>query len=104
MKLIKNVIVPVAAILLLAYLGQYIYIVDGHIDWLRLCLVFGIPFGIPYMLWVIPIGGNPSTSVVLLALNIIVGSFFGCLIAVIALVRATVYTLCWIVHPSRRIG
>ena len=45
MKLIKNVIVPVAAILLLAYLGQYIYIVDGHVDWLRLCLVFGIPFG-----------------------------------------------------------
>ena len=36
MKLIKNVIVPVAAILLLVYLGQYIYMVDGHIDWLRL--------------------------------------------------------------------
>ena len=103
MKLMKNVIVPVAAILLLAYLGKYIYIVDGHIDWLRLCLVFGIPFGIPYMLWVIPIGGNPATSVVLLALNVIVGALFGCLIAVIALVRATVYTLSWIVHSARRI-
>lgn len=104
MKLNKNVIVPVAAILLLAYLGQYIYIVDGHVDWLRLCLVFGIPFGIPYMLWVIPIGGNPSTSVVLLALNIIVGAVFGCLIAAFALLRATVYTFIWIAHLDSRIG
>ena len=104
MKLIKNVIVPVAAILLLAYLGQYIYIVDGHIDWLRLCLVFGIPFGIPYMLLVIPIGGNPATSVVLLALNIIVGAVFGCLIVAFALLRAIVYTFTWIAHLDSRIG
>lgn len=97
MKLMKNVIIPVAAILLLAYLGQYIYMVDGHIDWLRLCLAFGLPFGIPYMLWVIPIGGNPSTSVVLLVLNIIVGAVFGCLIAVFALLRAVVCTFSWIV-------
>ena len=103
MKLMKNVFIPVAAILLLAYLGQYIYMVDGHIDCLRLCLVFGIPFGIPYMLWVIPIGSNPSTSVVLLVLNIILGAVFGCLIAAIALVRATVYTLNWIMPPGRRI-
>ncbi len=104
MKLIKNVIVPVMAILLLAYVGQYIYIVDGHIDWLRLCLMFGIPFGIPYMLRVIPIGGNPSTSVVLLALNIIVGAVFGCLIAAFALLRATVYTFIWIAHLDSRMG
>ncbi len=104
MKLLKNVIVPVAAILLLAYFGKYIYMVDGHIDWLRLCLVFGLPFGIPYMLWVIPIGGNPSTSVVLLVLNIIVGAVFGCLIAAIALVRAMIYTFIWILHFDRMIG
>lgn len=104
MKLIKNVIVPVTVVLLLAYLGQYIYIVDGHIDWLRLCLVFGIPFGIPYMLLVIPISGNPATSVVLLALNITVGAVFGCLIAAFALLRAGVYTFLWIAHRNSRIG
>lgn len=101
MKLMKNVIIPVAAILLLAYLGQYIYMVDGHIDWLRLCLAFGLPFGIPYMLWVIPIGGNPSTSVVLLILNIIVGAVFGCMIAGFALLRAVVCTFSLIVCHGR---
>ena len=100
MKLIKTSILPAAAILLLACLGKYIYMVDGHIDWLRFCLVFGIPFGIPYMLFVIPIGGNPATSAVILALNMIAGAAFGCLIAVFAFVRATGFVLWWIVNPS----
>lgn len=97
MKLIKNTIVPVVMILLLAYLGHYIYVVDGQIDWLRLCLVFGIPFGIPYMLWVIPIGGNPAASAAILALNIVIGALFGCVIAVFALIRAVFYFAWWII-------
>lgn len=101
MKLIQNVIIPVAAVLALAYLGRYIYMVDGHIDWFRLCLVFGLPFGIPYMLWVVPIGGNPATSVVVLVLNVIVGASIGFLIAVFALLRSAVYMTRWIVNPGR---
>lgn len=88
-------------IMALAYLGQCIYMVDGHIDWFRLCLVFGLPFGIPYMLWVVPIGGNPATSVVVLVLNVIVGASIGSLIAVFALLRAAVYMTRWIVNPGR---
>ena len=102
MKLIKISILPVVGILLLAYLGKYIYIVDGQIDWLRFCLVFGIPFGIPYMLLVIPIGGNPTNSVVIMALNVIVGAIFGCLIAAFALVRAIVFFCWWVLHPIKR--
>ena len=60
MRLIKNSIIPIAAILLIVLLGQYIYIVDGQIDWFRFCMVLGVPFGIPYMLFVIPIGGSIS--------------------------------------------
>ena len=100
MKLIKISILPVVGILLLAYLGKYIYIVDGQIDWLRFCLVFGIPFGIPYMLLVIPIGGNPTNSVVIMALNVIVGAVFGCLIAAFALMRAIVFFRWWVLHPN----
>ena len=96
MKLIRNTIVPVIMILLLAYLGHYIYIVNGQIDWLRFCLVFGIPFGVPYMLWVIPIGGSPATSVAILALNVVVGAMFGCVIAAFALIRAVGYFVWWI--------
>lgn len=102
MKLVKNTIIPLLAIALLAYLGQYIYMVDGEIDWLRFCLVFGIPFGIPYMLWVIPIGGNPATSVAILALNVIIGAVFGCFIAAFAFVRAWVYLLRWGIGKLKR--
>lgn len=95
MKLIRNTVIPVVSILLLAYLGHYIYMVNGQIDWLRFCLVFGIPFGVPYMLWVIPIGGSPAASVAILALNVLIGALFGCVIAAFALVRAVVYFLWW---------
>ena len=95
MKLIKNAIIPIAAIMILAYLGHYIYMVDGQIDWLRFCLVFGIPFGVPYMLWVIPVGGNPAASVAILALNVVIGALFGCVVAVFALIRAVVILFWW---------
>ena len=63
MKLLTKSILPIAAILLIALLGQYIYIVNGQIDLFRLCLVFGVPFGIPYMLFVLPIGGSISRGI-----------------------------------------
>lgn len=103
MKLIKVSILPVVGILLLACLGKYIYIVDGRLDWLRLCLVFGIPFGVPYMLFIFPIGGNPATNAVILALNVIIGAVFGCVVAAVALIRAVVFFLWWLVNPSRRL-
>jgi len=96
-KLFKNSILPLAAIMVLAYLGKYIYMVDGQLDLFRLCLVFGIPFGIPYMIFVIPIGGNPAGSVTILALNMILGAVFGCVIAVFAAVRAVIYLVWWLV-------
>ena len=88
MKLLKHSILPIMAILVIALLGQYIYIVDGQIDWFRLCMVFGVPFGIPYMLFVIPIGGSISRGVGILALNAIIGALFGFVIAVFAFVKA----------------
>ena len=99
MKLLKHSILPIIAILLIAVLGQYIYIVDGQIDWFRLCMVFGVPFGIPYMLFVIPIGGSISRGVGILALNAIIGALFGFVIAVFAFVKAVVY-LIWYLSSS----
>ena len=99
-KLFKNSILPLAAIMVLAYLGKYIYMIDGQLDLFRLCLVFGIPFGIPYMIFVIPIGGNPAGSVTILALNVLLGAIFGCVIAVFAAVRAVIYMIWWIVSTA----
>ena len=97
MKLMRNSIFPLAALFLIGLLGQYLYIVDGQIDWFRLCLVFGVPFGIPYMLFVIPIGGSISRGIGILALNAIIGALFGFAIAVFAFVRAVCYLIWYVV-------
>ena len=102
MKLMKNSILPLAALFLIGLLGQYLYIVDGQIDWFRLCMVFGVPFGIPYMLFVIPIGGSISRGVGILALNAIVGALFGRVIAVFAFVKAVVYLKWYLISSLAR--
>lgn len=102
MKLLTKSILPIAAILLIALLGQYIYIVNGQIDLFRLCMVFGVPFGIPYMLFVLPIGGSISRGIGILALNAIVGAIFGCVIAVIVLTKAVVYLIAAITQVARK--
>ena len=91
MRLLKNSIFPIAAILLIAWLGQYIYVVDGQIDWFRFCMVFGVPFGLPYMLIVLPIGGSISRGIGILALNAIIGALFGFVIATIVFIRSVFY-------------
>ena len=101
MRLLKNSILPIMAILLIALLGQYIYIVDGQIDWFRFCMVFGVPFGLPYMLVVLPIGGSISRGIGILALNAIIGVLFGFVIAGIVFVKSVIYL---IGHIIRKIG
>lgn len=95
MKLIKTSVVPILALLILTYIGKNIFIVDGQIDWFRMCLVYGIPFGIPYMLFILPIGGDPAASTAIIVMSIIIGGMFGSVIAVIAAVRAVIYLLWW---------
>lgn len=104
MKLLTKSILPIAAILMIALMGQYIYIVDGQIDLLRLCMVFGVPFGIPYMLFVLPIGGSISRGIGILALNAIVGAMFGCVIAAIVLIRAVTYLIAAIIRVARKVN
>ena len=41
-------------LLLIGWLGQYIYMVNGEIDWFRLMLVYGVPVGIPHMFIIVP--------------------------------------------------
>lgn len=101
MRLLKNSILPIMAILLIALLGQYIYIVDGQIDWFRFCMVFGVPFGLPYMLVVLPIGGSISRGIGILALNAIIGALLGGVIAGIVFVKSVNYL---IGHIIRTIG
>ena len=47
-------ILPILLIGIITWLGQYIFMVDGSIDWFRFMLVYGVPIGIPYMFIIIP--------------------------------------------------
>lgn len=94
MRLLKNSMIPIMAILLIAFLGQYIYIVDGQIDWFRFCMVFGVPFGLPYMVVVLPIGGSISRGIGILALNAVIGAMFGFVIAAVVFVKS-IFCLIW---------
>ena len=93
MRLFTKGILPILIITLIAVCGQYIYMVDGQVDLFRLCMVFGVPFGIPYMLIVIPIGGSISRGVGILALNAIIGALFGCVSAIVVFIKAVIFTL-----------
>ena len=86
----KGVLVFVG-LALLGWLGQYIYIVNGEIDWFRLMLVYGIPVGIPHMFLVIPWHWDVSGMLCMIALCVIVGGMFGCVIAVWLGIRALWY-------------
>lgn len=105
MKLVRKSILPIAALLMIAVLGKYIYMVDGQIDLFRLCMVFGVPFGIPHMLFVVPIGREISKGIGILALNVIMGALIGCVIAAISAVKAVGY-LAYVVGTAimRRTG
>lgn len=93
MRLFTKGILPILIITLIAVCGQCIYMVDGQVDLFRLCMVFGVPFGIPYMLIVIPIGGSISRGVGILALNVIIGALFGCVIAIVVFIKAVIFIL-----------
>lgn len=42
-------VLMIAVLALIGWLGKYLYLVDGEIDWFRLMLVYGVPVGIPPM-------------------------------------------------------
>ena len=47
-------VLMIAVLALIGWLGKYLYLVDGEIDWFRLMLVYGVPVGIPPMFFMVP--------------------------------------------------
>lgn len=88
-------ILPIIGIALLLYVGKHIYMVDGAIDWFRLCLVVGIPIGLPHMFIVFPIHGETSSTVGMIVMCLIIGAVFGSVIAVYIVIRAVVYIVAY---------
>jgi hypothetical protein len=105
MKLLRKSILPIMVILVIAAMGKCIYMVDGQIDWFRLCMVFGVPFGIPYMTIVIPVGKGVSVteSSAVMLLSAIIGALFGAVIAAVVFVKAVLYLLWFVVTRCKRL-
>lgn len=106
MKLVRRTIIPLTWLLIITWIGQYIFLINGQIDWYRLILVYGIPFGIPYMFLVVPMGGNVTVTESLLALvmRILVGAIFGFLIAVFTFIMAMLYIPIYFITEILRLG
>ena len=95
-KLMNNMrkgVLVVVALALIGWLGKYLYLIDGEIDWFRLMLVYGVPVGIPYMFIIIPARWDLSGILGMMALCVIVGSLIGSFIAVLLLIRAVGYVI-----------
>jgi hypothetical protein len=105
MKLMRKSILPMMVILIIAAMGKCIYMVDGQIDWFRLCMVFGVPFGIPYMTIVIPIGRGVSLceEVSVMAMSAIIGALFGAVIAAVVFFKAVLYLMWFLVTGCKRL-
>ena len=95
-KLMNNLrkgVLVVVALALIGWLGKYLYLVDGEIDWFRLMLVYGVPVGIPHMFFMVPWLWDLSGILGMMTLRVIVGCVFGSFIAIWLLVRAVGYVI-----------
>lgn len=87
-KFITKGVLPLILFRIITWLGQYIFMVDGSIDWFQFRLVYGVPIGIPYMVIIISIKMDLSGTTRVLALGILIGAVFGFFIAAGIAVRA----------------
>lgn len=90
---IKKGILPLMAFGIITWLGQYIFLVDGSVDWFRFMLVYGVPIGIPYMFVIVPTKMDLSGTIGIVVFGVIIGAMFGFLIAVGIAIRSVWYIL-----------
>lgn len=96
----RKSVVPVAGAALLVCIFKSACIKDETIDYLRLWILCGLPFGLHRMwLWFVPGGSSMGGGVALFALNFVIGGIIGGfvlagrLIVAIWYVPLTVYRL-----------
>lgn len=105
---VKNFItkgmLPLVAFGIVTWLGQYIFIVNGSIDWVRFMLVYGVPIGIPHMFVIIPMKMDLSGTMGVVILGVIVGAVFGFVIAAYMAIRAVWYIVAFPISLLMRKG
>jgi len=105
---VKNFIIkgilPIVVFGIVTWLGQYIFIVNGSIDWFRFMLVYGVPIGIPHMFVIIPTKMDLSGTMGIVILGVIVGAVFGFIIAAYMAIRAVWYIVVFPISLLMRKG
>lgn len=86
-------ILPLLLIGVITWLGRYIFMVDGSIDWFRFMLVYGVPIGIPYMFIIIPARWDLSGTIGMVALCAAIGAVFGFIVTIGIGIRAVWYSV-----------
>lgn len=97
-------ILPLVAFGIATWLGQYIFIVNGSIDWFRFMMVYGVPIGIPHMFVIIPTKMDLSGTMGVVILGVIVGAVFGFVIAAYMAIRAVWYIVAFPISLLMRKG
>lgn len=96
-KWICKGILPIITFLLLLYIFKTVYIVNGTIDWFRVWMIVGIPFGMGRMcVWILPRGYDLGATVGIMAFGIIISGIIGGFIAIYTVIEAL---LCLILMP-----
>ena len=90
----RKSIVPVAGAALLVCIFKSACMKDGTVDYLRLWIFCGLPFGICQMrLWFVPGSGSMGGGVALFALNFVIGGAIGGFVLAWRLIIAIWYVL-----------
>ena len=88
----RKSIVPVAGTALLVCIFKSACMKDGAVDYLRLWILCGLPFGLHRMcFWFVPGGNSMGGGIALFALNFIIGGIIGGFILVRRLIVAIWY-------------
>lgn len=87
----RKCIVPIVSAALLVCIFKSACIKDEMVDYLRLWILCGLPFGLHRMwLWIVP-DGSMGSGIALFALNFIVGGIIGGFVLVWRLIVAVCY-------------
>ena len=88
----RKSIVPVAGAALLVCIFKSACIKDGTVDYLRLWILCGLPFGLHRMrFWLVPGSNSMGGGIALFALNFIIGGVVGGFILAWRLIVAVLY-------------
>lgn len=103
-ELMKQVVFPIVAVVVLIALFYPLSLDNGKCDYLKLWLLVGIPFGVHRMFfWIIPKGFDIGGTVGVIVFNLLIGGVIGGMVLIWRLFKAVFYLIKIIVSIGIRV-